>query len=46
MANILGNNIRIVGVSGDITTVESDAIITAINSARAWFGGIDGEGLI
>lgn len=34
--------IRIVRISGDITRVDSDAIITAINSGRLWFGGIDG----
>ena len=34
--------IRIVRISGDITSVNSDAIITAINSGRLWFGGIDG----
>jgi len=35
-------DIRIVRISGDITRVDSDAIITAINSGRLWFGGIDG----
>lgn len=34
--------IRIVRISGDITKIDSDAIITAINSGRLWFGGIDG----
>ncbi|MBU6501073.1 MAG: macro domain-containing protein [Patescibacteria group bacterium] len=29
-------------VSGDIARVESDALITAINSGGMWFGGIDG----
>lgn len=28
-------------ISGDITRVDSDAIITAINSKGLWFGGID-----
>jgi O-acetyl-ADP-ribose deacetylase (regulator of RNase III) len=28
-------------ISGDIAQVKSDAIITAINSGGAWFGGID-----
>lgn len=27
--------------NGDITKIKSDAIITAINSGGAWFGGID-----
>lgn len=27
---------------GDITTVTSDVLITAINSSGMWFGGIDG----
>lgn len=34
--------ILIVRISGDITRVDSDAIITAINSSGLWFGGIDG----
>jgi O-acetyl-ADP-ribose deacetylase (regulator of RNase III) len=34
--------IRIIRMSGDITMIDSDAIITAINSGRLWFGGIDG----
>ena len=29
-------------VSGDITRVNADALITAINSGGMWFGGIDG----
>src|SRR3990167_1163934 len=29
-------------VSGDIARVKADALITAINSGGAWFGGIDG----
>ncbi len=29
-------------ISGDISRVNSDAIITAINSGGMWFGGIDG----
>lgn len=29
-------------VSGDITRVKADALITAINSGGMWFGGIDG----
>jgi O-acetyl-ADP-ribose deacetylase (regulator of RNase III) len=29
-------------VSGDITRVKTDALITAINSGGMWFGGIDG----
>lgn len=29
-------------VSGDITRITSDALITAINSGGLWFGGIDG----
>lgn len=29
-------------LSGDISTVKSDALITAINSGGLWFGGIDG----
>jgi len=29
-------------ISGDISRVPADAIITAINSGRMWFGGIDG----
>lgn len=33
--------IRIIRISGDITKINCDAIITAINSAGAWFGGID-----
>jgi hypothetical protein len=28
-------------IHGDIRTVSGDAIITAINSGKAWFGGID-----
>lgn len=35
-------DIRIARISGDITMVNADAIITAINSGRLWFGGIDG----
>lgn len=33
--------IRIIMVSGDITKLNCDAIITAVNAGRAWFGGID-----
>lgn len=33
--------IRIIRISGDITQVKCDAIITAINAGGAWFGGID-----
>jgi O-acetyl-ADP-ribose deacetylase (regulator of RNase III) len=40
--NIGNTGIRIVRISGDITMVDSDAIITAINSGGLWFGGIDG----
>lgn len=41
--NNIGNiGIRIVRISGDITMIASDAIITAINSGGLWFGGIDG----
>lgn len=29
-------------LSGDLTQVQSDALITPINSERMWFGGIDG----
>lgn len=29
-------------IAGDISKVESNAIITAINSSGMWFGGIDG----
>jgi len=29
-------------ISGDISRVEADALITAINSSGMWFGGIDG----
>ena len=29
-------------VAGDITRVDADALITAINSSGMWFGGIDG----
>ena len=29
-------------ITGDITQVRSDALITAINSGGMWFGGIDG----
>lgn len=34
--------IKIIVRSGDITQIPADALITAINSAGAWFGGIDG----
>lgn len=40
--NIGNIGIRIVIMSGDITMIASDAIITAINSGGLWFGGIDG----
>lgn len=33
-------DIQVIG--GDIASVEADALITAINSEGAWFGGIDG----
>lgn len=29
-------------VDGDITQIEADALITAINSGGMWFGGLDG----
>ena len=29
-------------VDGDITQIEADAMITAINSGGMWFGGLDG----
>lgn len=29
-------------VSGDITRVNADALVTAINASGAWFGGVDG----
>ena len=29
-------------ISGDLTQVRSDAIITAVNSGGMWYGGIDG----
>lgn len=35
-------NTEIYVVSGDISRVKADALITAINSGGAWFGGIDG----
>lgn len=35
-------NIRMARISGDITMVNADAMITAINSGGLWFGGIDG----
>jgi len=34
--------IEVAVVDGDIATIEADALITAINSSGAWFGGIDG----
>jgi len=40
--NIGNIGIRIARISGDITMIDSDAIITAINSGGLWFGGIDG----
>lgn len=33
---------KIYVLSGDISQVGADALITAINSAAMWFGGIDG----
>lgn len=33
---------RVSVVSGDIARVDSDALVTAINSVGMWFGGIDG----
>lgn len=35
-------NVSVSVVSGDIAQVKADALITAINSGGAWFGGIDG----
>jgi len=35
-------NINCSVVQGDISRIESDALITAINSGGMWFGGIDG----
>ncbi len=35
-------NTRVQVIQGDIRTVEADALITAINSGKMWFGGIDG----
>ena len=29
-------------ISGDVSKIEADALITAINSGGLWFGGIDG----
>jgi len=29
-------------IDGDITSIPADALLTAINSGRMWFGGIDG----
>jgi O-acetyl-ADP-ribose deacetylase (regulator of RNase III) len=29
-------------VDGDITQIQADALITAINSSGMWFGGVDG----
>lgn len=29
-------------ISGDVSQIEADALITAINSGGMWFGGIDG----
>lgn len=36
------NKLEVRVVLGDITQTPADAIITGINSAGAWFGGIDG----
>jgi O-acetyl-ADP-ribose deacetylase (regulator of RNase III) len=33
---------RVEVLSGDITRVKADSLITAINSGGMWFGGIDG----
>ena len=33
---------QVLVVSGDITRMSADALIAAINSGGAWFGGIDG----
>jgi len=33
---------KVTVVSGDISKVKADALITAINSGGMWFGGIDG----
>lgn len=35
-------NMKISYIFGDISKTPSDALITAINSGGAWFGGIDG----
>jgi hypothetical protein len=35
-------NVHVDLLSGDITQVQSDALITLINSERMWFGGVDG----
>lgn len=35
-------NITINLVEGDIAAVKADALVTAINSGRMWYGGIDG----
>jgi O-acetyl-ADP-ribose deacetylase (regulator of RNase III) len=35
------NSLNINVISGDISKIKSDAIITAINGSGAWFGGID-----
>ncbi len=34
--------VKINVISGDIGAIKSDALITAINSQGAWYGGIDG----
>ena len=36
------SKINVCVVSGDISRVKSDALITTINSGGMWFGGIDG----
>lgn len=36
------NKTSIAVISGDISQVGADALVTAINSGRCWFGGIDG----
>ena len=37
-----GITMKVKIVSGDISKVKADALMTAINSGGAWFGGIDG----
>lgn len=35
-------NMNLYVIQGDITQIPTDAIMTAINSEGAWFGGVDG----